>query len=568
MGVVVYSDARKRPYDIADYQVRESVTPLVPGDGGQIPNLSFTARAIETGPLNKRNTAALSGSVRLDDKVNNGGRFIGRGIFLGKNASTRVAGGVVSVDADSALVAFNQEVKAAALISEAETVGSAFRYYAGLVGVAPHKIQVDAQYDAQSFVAPSWAGNAWEYIMDFCVAAGCELSMRSDIIWLHAPRVRTLLSENIEQPEVSTASPSVADRISVINYNTQRLRNRVVYTATGTYSVAAGGLVKEVIDYTNVDLSSINQPQAVRYTTPIGDGGNQGQYVVYDANNNVVSPRWWADSGGRLTVELGAEPGTLALSIVGAVGTEHDGPYTIGEYTDGNLNPGLYITGSGVFTNPEPVIVYTGSPLAQTEAEPETIDNIFFHSKNIAYSRGLAAATRAGGLDVTLSAYMPFDLTVRDGQEFGVVPGSRVQIKDNIFRITEVTYTSSGIDFSAKSDMLFNDVFNVYGDTFDEVNERYNGLTFDAYNDVWPVGTTFNYINSYRFPTFDDVEDIYEDISFLEQSVYPYIKAPIYDGIPLTFDDVDKEYSSLSFGQFDKSMPPYSTFHDLNRKLR
>lgn len=570
---VAYSEVRQRPFDIIDYGVSEDVTPLVPGEGGSIPNLTLSARAIETGPLSKRNVAALNGSLRLIDTTQMPGIFKGRGVFLGKNATTRTADGELTVTASSILEAFNQEIIAEALFDPATTVGSAFRYYASLVGIPETGINVDSDYDLLPFVAPRWEGNAWTYLMDFCVAVGCELSMRADIITLHAPRLRTLISENVEQAEVSTAAPTVADRIEVINYNTERSLGRVVYTATGTFSVEGGGITEAVLDYDNANLSKINYPEARQYITAVETGESVGQYVVYDSENTLVDPAWWRSAGGRITAEIGKEPGTIDLTIFGALGSgqftqNYVGPFTIGEYKDGTLGPGLVLTGDGVFTNPVPVPVYTGSPAARTEAAPDTVDNVFLSTHDLAYQRGLSAAMRAGGLDVELSAFMPFDLTIKDGQEFGVIPGSRVQIKDNIFRITTVSYSLDGIEFSAKSDMLFSDVFDVYGDTFDEVNLRYEGLSFNDYNAVWPVGTTFNYVSLYNFPTFDDVDNVYEGISFLEQSVYPYIKAPIYVGIPSTMAEVDAKFIGKTFADFDKSMPPGTTFRVLNRELR
>lgn len=403
------------------------------------------------------------------------------------------------------------------------TQGAYFRHLCELVGVTA--VSVESDFDGIPVAYPGWTGNVWKYMKDFCAAVRGEIALVDDVIVLRRPRTRKIPVESIKGASLSIDSSRTAQFVQVYNYNSRWGNSEVIYKGTTLYQVDSGAVTVNEVSIPHY-IEKANNPVAVNKFSPAYTAG-QGQYMVVDSQGLVVNAQWWKENGGSVEVEV-IDYTTLRITITGARFSPeaYVGPFRLGRDA-GDIVSALDITGSGVFVDKQLVRIRTGvSPEQTSVVEESPIDNVFLSNADLAYTRGLDAATTAAGPIVTLNGKLGYD-TMVSGRAFGLIAGSRIEYADNIFRVTSVDYGRNGVSFSAIADMTFADAVTLYSSSFSEFNAIYGGFTFASFNTA-KAGQTFAQFNSTMGnPTFALINEIYEGASFNDHATYPYIAEPI-----------------------------------------
>jgi len=365
---------------------------------------------------------------------------------------------------------------------------------------------------------PRWEGNVWDHLKKLCTAVGGELNMVGEFVVFREPRQRTIPIENRDGIVRTVDAQATALNVEIYNYNSRWLSDAVAYTATSAYTIAAGE-GQEFYVPTTASLGSVNSPRAVAEMTDDYSSGT-GQYVVIDSNSNVVAPNLWDAAGGVVVAQLDpTHPGEIKVTMYAPYSVStYEAPFRIAR-ADGTA--ALAITGSGVFINKELVRIPTGATITQTSTDvAATVDNVFLSNAGQTADRGILSAMRAGGPSVSVTGEIGYD-PISTGQEFGNVVGSRISFDFAMYRITSATYRSGGISFTADADTIFGDVTAAYSMTFGEFNAANDGLTFTAFNALWPGATFDSFASATNEVTFDNLNAIYEGLTFNDYAIFP-----------------------------------------------
>lgn len=412
------------------------------------------------------------------------------------------------------------------------TLSNAFRYYASLVGIPTTSLNINSDFDNILVAFPYWKGNVLDHIKLLSSAYGVQFNIADEVINITTPRTRIIRVENQDRFSETVTSQRTAKTVVVKNYNNQWLTDSVAASATQVYSVDEGGSTNFYIDTTS-SLGTVNNPLPSASVAPFPYIAGPGVYVVLDSNNNIVNPNTWSLNGGRVTTSLDPDkPNSIFVSVQAPRHmTEYVAPYRLASNVTGEDVPSLYITGTGVFTNVQDVIIYTGATESETPTdEAPTVDNIFISDVSQAHDRGLYSADDASGPTVTGNGSIAFDPDA-NGQEFGVVVGSRYRTNGSIMRMTQTNTSPSKISFDSVQDVAFNDLTDLFSILFSEFNITYAGLTFAAFDALWLSTFTFNDFNAQTSnPTFASFNTIYSGATFNDYSVYPLLReVPVDD---------------------------------------
>lgn len=489
---------------IATYSYSEDVTSLEPLNlTGGTSQINVTAIAVEENTANSthpNSNLLINNSMTLSDSDN------GSIQFRVKNISS--TDGVIAITGDTVMSRLNVEKTALPHGGTGYTLLSAIEYYCSLVDVTP---TIDPAFAAEldeidvNFIG--WTGNVWEYIKMLC--AGVSASADSNVgieayideytlVFRKAKTTQIDLSGTESSETIDITSFDAAQSVQVYNYNTYYGVNEVVkeqnrsvtslfasnknVSITDSMQVEAGQTMTKRFKI-NATLESVEQPVCVDQILPLPYSGSTGQYVVVGNDNLPILPEQWIAQGGSLTVSLTDIPDEIEISVVAppsvTMPTAADpmevtsAPYKIGVETADDIDyPALYVVGTGVFFEKTLKTFYTGASQDYTaKVSAPIIDNPFITNKFNQSTRGMAAAQAACGPTVALNQ------TTAKITPFGSTPGSIESVKNNKFRITNVSYGPSFTTVSAIASTEINDFNNLWtGATFEDfTNEAFDG---------------------------------------------------------------------------------------------
>jgi hypothetical protein len=262
---------------------------------------------------------------------------------------------------------------------------------------------------------------------------------------------------------------------------------------------------------------------------------------VYSVTGNDGLPipaKQWKAQGGSITVSLGEDDKTIIVKLKGPTEKRYS-PYSISvNSSTSNSYSTLRIVGTGVHFKKQSVIVPTGIDKARTAIEVGiTVENTAISTYQQAMRAGMSVAARYGTpmqvLNVSAtalnkrgvsgSANYPtvafvqalyqgmlvsdvealwagqtikqmdeyfFDLVSSDfeNQSFGNIAGARRRYGSSMYRIKDVTFSESVINYTAESDTLVSEVQSVFeGKTIEQVNAIFAGLSIEQVS-VMPLG--------------------------------------------------------------------------------
>jgi hypothetical protein len=430
----------------------------------------------------------------------------GRGSFFGVVSSMNSsAGGTTNFSVDSLLFKFNCEKTAEPHFGATATQKTAFIYYCSLADVTVLPSEVSDDFDVPVIYA-AWKGNVWEHIKMFCVAN------KADILVTYDGKIslRKIRQNTISVIENSNASTSVnllgsSRAIEMYHYDNSWEQDFVIYSSETSFQLNKGEQVTELVD---VDFSTttdkIIQPVCVERISPNPFVGGVGQsvYVVIDHLNYPVKPEWWNNNGGKVYVGVSKE-NPLQLEIkIQAPNQENSAyvePFKLAQAYDDVVKGSLYICGEGVKINKKLRKIATGADETFISRDSKaTVDNPFV--TDISYHL-LQSSAYATGPAVSVS------LTIGKSNlpyEINEIAGSRFMHNNGFYRVINANVSDSGIGLTGKADTTFDDLTNVFAETFGEFNTNANFTpnTFYAFNNQVQLPTLgSNLISNDSFET-------------------------------------------------------------------
>lgn len=459
--------------NVGDFSVTEDATPLNPADSsGGVGEFSFDVAAEDDTLLLFRS------EIQLTD---------GDYHVRGKTTSVIDTDGFVSASVQTRLSALVAELQ---IPPAAGTLGSVLRTYLGLVNIPAGNVVVPTAIANRNVAYPGGFGDLWVWIKDICAAEQIELYVEGSNYVFALPRGRALPREWDGGQSVTVAEGQIARSVEVKYYNNEYRADSLAYPPGGwdedvqVYQVGAG-------ETTEVDLqlgaSLLSFKPPIMVTSVAADyAGPNSVYCIAGNDGLPVPVALWRDAGGKLELELDETTTVLKLTLTGPQGSwaENYGPFRVAMAADSggsSTYSSLRIVGTGVFFDEREVIVPTGVPEEDTAQEVGiTIENRAISTLRHAYEAATLAANAFSGQTIELSAdaSRAAPLAGESGALSGYA-GARVSTEDSRYRVRNVSYTPTTIQYTADSDVLFSDFNSAQGGkTFTQFNNEYAGWTF------------------------------------------------------------------------------------------
>jgi len=304
---------------------------------------------------------------------------------------------------------------------------------------------------------PATEGVAWELIQQLGAAEKFDVHVSGNTMVVTDIGVRTLDITNVAG--FPTVSPSTAFSGSAVNveYSSPAYVFGLLYdAATDNRTISAGvGEVTTISVKSNINPLTLTQPVATS-SYPVGDG----EYYVVDSSGIVVPPSVWENFGGKLFAEVDPEDNTaIKLTLTGpkSEATNAGGPYKVGTFNDYGA---MRLTGTGVYDGEDVVAVGTGvDPAKFTRTTVTSVTNPFIRNVEHAYDRGVWAAVKAGGPNVSFSATIP----VSSVAGVGLTCGSLFDYANCTYRVSSASLGAIGAGISAEWYVTVADVDAIWG---------------------------------------------------------------------------------------------------------
>jgi hypothetical protein len=480
----------------------------------------------------RRSTALLGREVYLSDfGIFDGelpsdyqGLTNGRGTYHGNVSAINMSGTNLSISVDGVLFRMNAEKTAQPHFGNGATVKTAFIYYCSLADIAVNPDDVDDHFSTP-IAYPGWKGNLWEYMKMFCVANKADILVGPEgNIMLKPIGMTEIFVDEASGISRTITALGTSRTVELYDYDCSWEDDTVIFAANTSYQVNMGERIKELVDIKNsTTTDKIIKPVCVQAIQPIPFEGGVGKspYVVIDNLNIPVSPDWWNDNGGKITVKV-SEDNPMQLELIIQAPNQKNSAYTepfrIAEY-DTEPRPALYICGEGVKVTRTFRKVDTGADRTFIAKDSKaTIDNPFISDASFHL---LQAAAYATGPTVDLSLTLPF---TQLENEFTELPGARFFYDNGYYRVKTATINGGSVSINARVDTRFDDIISIYSvnfdtftetsgfeptDTFTTFNTQYSGQVFNQFNDDYPART------------FAQLEQYYTDMTFNEMTINP-----------------------------------------------
>lgn len=360
------------------------------------------------------------------------------------------------------------------------TVRSCLTHIIRTIVSAP--IVFDPSVPSTPSVVPAHHGSVWVFLRDYMTVNRVELVIENDSVVFRAMGSSPAEFDNsnsVTALGISVSGDKAAQYVEIEYYENKFVTNATVYPTPveepNVISVNAAEVA--VIELTTLTgLNSVNQPLAMDF---IANGFTGSGYTIAGSDGLPVKATSWLSAGGSVQAEIKEDdPYTIVLTVTaptsGVLSTTDNrntaAPYHIA-MTDGTLYPRLFITGTGVQTNPQSIEIYTGAndPLVEPGVG-FTLTNPCVGSLSQAFDVGIRVAQAYSGVSTSVSRTSP------DYEDFHSAPGGKYETPDSNYRVESVSYGPTGASFTAHAHTSFKD-FN------DEWADRPH--TFADFNAYW-----------------------------------------------------------------------------------
>ena len=485
-------------------------------------------------PGASRSTALLGRGVSLFDygmfsgesKYDYQKQTYGRGTFKGTVSSMSIGeGDNLQLTIDGVLFKLNCEKTAQPHFGPTATQKTAFIYYCSLAGLTVNPGDVDNSFEVP-VAYPAWKGNVWENIKMFCVANRADIFVDANgAVHLEKIRRNTIAVTERSGASINATLLGTSRTVEIYDYDTSWETDTLIYSATSTLQVNTGEKIKETVDVENSTITSkIIQPVCVSAIQPVPFKGGIGKsvYVIIDNLNVPVTPSWWNNNGGKVSVAV-SEENPLQLEITIEAPNQPNSayvePFRLAEY-DTDVRPALYICGEAVTITKTLRSVSTGADQTFISRDSKaTVDNPFIHDAAYHLSQSAAFAT-GPSVDVSLTIG-----TSKLENEINTITGSRFMYNNGYYRVVNANISESGVSLTGKVDTIFDDLISIYSTNFNTFNTTtlfttFTSLTFGAVA-LYGANSMTAFNSYYPDKTFTEIGSYYTGMTFSDMSVIP-----------------------------------------------
>lgn len=526
---VIITIGGKSTFTTNTYQVTEDATPIDP---------SSTNGGTGTFTIGTNELTGDKGIINQMLMLSDGAQGITQG-------SIDTSGGdstILTLTGSSLLNSLNATVTANPYSG---TLGGAFAYYLGLVGITTGFL-VDSTITSRAVVFPGWYANAWDQMKQLCAGQQVEVTLVSDLIVMRPIRQNVAQTYRDETLTWNMDQSAIAQEVNIFYYNSVANATGLAYPLSGAsvgaqiYQVDANETLVVNIPLTpsstdgtgtGSSLASVLQPVATDNVAEFYTGSTS-VYSIIDQNNNAYPAAKWVAGGGSVSVAIGSDTQSLVVTINGPSDTSL-APYRLAlpvDITNQEFFNTLNIVGNGVFYNKKLLTVPTGLSLAQTaNVSGAVMDDFAINTYQDAVTASLSALasavgpvntiqvsthginTKGNAQNYTLVTFGQFDAVFGGhtfgfadtlltptfaaadaylfslvkssftNQAFGNVAGARRFYDNSWYRITSATLTPDGVQYAAVMDNTFADWDAVWG-----------SKTFSAWDAIWGGKTFLN----------------------------------------------------------------------------
>lgn len=313
-------------------------------------------------------------------------------------------------------------------------------------------------------VVPAYYGAVWPYLRDFLSVYRVELVLgaANNVIFRAMDSIGVMYDLSTSQPNPisrgeTVSGDHVVELVEIEYFGNQYVTNGTAYPVKdedpSVVSVKAGETA--VIELTTkTGLSSVNNPTAVDWIGPEYTGeGTVGAYTVAGDDGLPVKASAWIAAGGSVTATVKPDdPYTIILTVqapTSGILATVDSRNTAAPYhlamTDGELYPRLFLTGTGVRTEQQELVLNTGaSDVLAEKGIGFTLSNRHVGTLAQAYDVGLKVAQYYSSPTPAMSRTAPYKIS----DNFTQTQGSKFRGKDQMYRVDSVSYRKGGVDIT------------------------------------------------------------------------------------------------------------------------
>ena len=424
-----------------NYSVQEDATSMDPtSPSGGVGQLTYT---IADYPGSHR---LLNERVVLDDA--------GRGRFEAEVRNLSKTSGGLAVTADGALTGFNEWHTVPPFSG---TMTAYMNLLATITGVS-NAIFVDPSISSVTVVVPGYQGNVFDHFRQFLSAHQWEVSQVYQRIVVRPIRTIVAYDVNLIDETENIGVVTTPPVFDVNWYDTRWGSQREFYpvpSSDATVLVVESGetLVQEFT--LDGSLASVNQPVVQDYVANSSYAGTNGAYAVAGKDGLPITAAQWVANGGRLSVEIGADPRVLIVTVQGANIPDLT-PFRIAMTAGASsYYNALRVTGTGTTWTKNKITFNTGEDQINSDSYTGAeIDNIYIQSPGQALTAAIYAMKSMVGPTHSLS-------------------GSTVALNQ----------PNASADIVAASIGDFNATYP--GMLISGFNTLYSGQTIQQFNDYW-----------------------------------------------------------------------------------
>jgi len=344
----------------------------------------------------------------------------------------------------------------------------------------PDQKVISPGYKGSAFMV-GFSGNVWEHMKQFCSIYHLDVSYQNGQLVI-GPRPKDItVGASLSELKTTINKREQARNVEVVNQNHKAtgLIPTVMWSADSVYQVAVGE-TQEFTVQTEHSILEVSNPVCVSGINPFPYKVGAGQYVVTGSDGYIVSPTFWRDQGGSITAETTDVEGEIKITIKGPDYDSPRAPYRISEGDAGR--PALYVSGTGVLSDPKTLKVATGNGKAAKDVGV-TIDSPFIGNAKLAYDAAARASANFAAPEITVNIAEP--LGYDEVSKLGTYPaGKLVKHDGNVFRVTSASQNYSSLSGEAGQHSTVYQVSRSFGDnaTIAEVNAYYGDKTIGQVN--------------------------------------------------------------------------------------
>lgn len=516
--------------DLTTYSASEQAVPLDPSDtSGNVGTLTFGATEEPDSRLLYGNSILLSdefsGKVSgiISQVTSNDSRFMNNPATFGLDVGND---GTLGLDVDNSLNLLVVDRQAQPYVGN---LSNALVYYLGLCGITTG-YKIDDSYQDINIAFPGWYGEVWLHLKRLGQVYNFDISQVSDYIYIRPIRQNSAVLSRDSKRTWNIGDGRLAKTVAITKYENKFRSNFLVYPyggwnpdiaqATGFGPLEAGETQTFTLNI-NTSLQSVVQPIAVNSVS--STEMSNSVYAVFGGDKLPIPAAQWRAGGGQLSVAIGEDTKTLIVTVTASSDSQY-APYTVGMSSGDTSYNSLRVMGTGVVQNEVTRTYVTGVSEDRSQQDVVQInDNEFISTDddlNQAFARAMftysmpqmsVSATASyinkrgqtgeivsHTVDYVDSFFSPqtvnqvdtffagytvdgvkayFDAMILDNfdnQVFGNACGTRVPLRDNIYRITSASINASQIAYQA-----------TYDTTVDDSDPQYTGMSVDQVDARW-----------------------------------------------------------------------------------